>query len=57
MAQQARFGDGWVKLVGDWIDRSVGDLAPLWSDRVLKDAIEWEYRQSVKHLHGWDPAG
>src|SRR3712207_8890978 len=25
---QARRGDGWVKLVGDWIDRGVGDLAP-----------------------------
>jgi imidazolonepropionase-like amidohydrolase len=25
---QARRGDGWVKLVGDWIDRRVGDLAP-----------------------------
>jgi len=22
---------------------------------VLKDAIEWEYRQSVTHLHGWSP--
>jgi NADH dehydrogenase FAD-containing subunit len=22
---------------------------------LLKDAIEWEYRQSVQHLHGWDP--
>jgi NADH:ubiquinone reductase (H+-translocating) len=22
---------------------------------LLKDAIEWEYRQSVKHLRGWDP--
>jgi NADH:ubiquinone reductase (H+-translocating) len=22
---------------------------------VLKDAVEWEYRQSVKHLRGWDP--
>ena len=21
----------------------------------LEDAIEWEYRQSVKHLRGWDP--
>ena len=21
----------------------------------LKDAIEWEYRQSVRHLRGWDP--
>jgi NADH dehydrogenase len=22
---------------------------------MLKDAIEWEYRQSVRHLRGWDP--
>jgi NADH:ubiquinone reductase (H+-translocating) len=22
---------------------------------VLKDAIEWEYRQSVRYLRGWDP--
>jgi NADH:ubiquinone reductase (H+-translocating) len=21
----------------------------------LKDAVEWKYRQSVKHLRGWDP--
>src|SRR5690242_10989811 len=27
VAQEARRGDGWVKLVGDWIDREVGDLA------------------------------
>ena len=33
-------GDGWVKLVGDWIDRDIGDLAPLWSDDVLKAAID-----------------
>ena len=40
VAQQARWGDGWVKLVGDWIDREVGDLAPLWSDDVLEAAID-----------------
>jgi imidazolonepropionase-like amidohydrolase len=40
VAEEARRGDGWIKLVGDWIDRSVGDLAPLWSDDVLKAAIE-----------------
>lgn len=28
VAQEARRGDGWVKLVGDWIDRDLGDLAP-----------------------------
>ncbi len=36
---QARAGDGWVKLVGDWIDREVGDLAPLWPDDVLAAAV------------------
>jgi imidazolonepropionase-like amidohydrolase len=46
VAEQARRGDGWVKLVGDWIDRQVGDLAPLWSDDVLKTAID------VAHGHG-----
>jgi imidazolonepropionase-like amidohydrolase len=30
LAGQAAAGNGWVKLVGDWIDRSVGDLAPAW---------------------------
>lgn len=39
VAEQARAGDGWVKLVGDWIDRATGDLAPLWSDEVLVEAI------------------
>ena len=36
---QAGRGDGWVKLVGDWIDRGVGDLAPEWPRDVLEDAI------------------
>lgn len=40
VVEQARRGDGWIKLVGDWIDREVGDLAPLWSDDVLKAAID-----------------
>jgi imidazolonepropionase-like amidohydrolase len=40
VAEQAADGDGWVKLVGDWIDRSVGDLAPLWPDDVLADAVK-----------------
>jgi imidazolonepropionase-like amidohydrolase len=37
-AEVAR-GDGWIKLVGDWIDREVGDLAPLWPRDVLAQAI------------------
>ncbi len=39
VAEQAAFGDGWVKLVGDWIDRGTGDLSPLWSDAILTEAI------------------
>jgi len=46
VADQARDGDGWVKLVGDWIDRGAGDLAPLWPDDVLAEAVE------VAHDHG-----
>jgi imidazolonepropionase-like amidohydrolase len=46
VAEQAQLGDGWVKLVGDWIDRKIGDLAPLWSDDVLKVAID------TVHAHG-----
>lgn len=37
--RQARHGDGWVKLVGDWIDRSVGDLTPLWPVEAATAAI------------------
>lgn len=38
--QEARRGDGWVKLVGDWIDRDRGDLAPCWPYDALKEAID-----------------
>ena len=37
--RQARSGDGWVKLVGDWIERDAGDLAPLWPEDVAAAAI------------------
>ena len=38
--RQAARGDGWIKLVGDWIDRTAGDLTPLWSPEVAKAAID-----------------
>ena len=38
--RQAARGDGWVKLVGDWIDRGVGDLTPLWPVDTARAAIE-----------------
>lgn len=40
--EEADRGDGWVKLVADWIDRSEGaaaDLRPLWPDDVLAAAV------------------
>ncbi len=37
--RQAARGDGWIKLVGDWIDRAVGDLTPLWPVEVAAAAI------------------
>ncbi|OZF01864.1 hypothetical protein CH302_05650 [Rhodococcus sp. 15-2388-1-1a] len=57
VAQQARFGDGWVKLVGDWIDRSVGDLRPLWNDSILVDAIAAAHAEGARvtaHVFGED---
>jgi imidazolonepropionase-like amidohydrolase len=38
-AAQARAGSGWVKLVGDWIDRSAGDLAPTYDDATVAAAV------------------
>ncbi len=40
VARQASKDGEWVKIVGDWIDRSIGDLAPLWPADVVKAAVE-----------------
>ena len=42
VVEEADRGDGWVKLVADWIDRDLGadaDLRPLWPREVLTEAI------------------
>ncbi|MCG2799744.1 MAG: amidohydrolase family protein [Cellulomonas sp.] len=42
VAQEAARGDGWVKLVADWIDRDLpagGDLTPLWTSRQLAESV------------------
>ncbi|WP_041450940.1 amidohydrolase family protein [Hoyosella subflava] len=55
--RQAQSGDGWVKIVGDWIDREVGDLTPLWSDVVLKEAIAAAHDEGARvtaHVFGSD---
>jgi imidazolonepropionase-like amidohydrolase len=57
VALQAQRGDGWVKLVGDWIDRGIGDLAPLWSDDVLTAAIDVAHANGARvtaHVFGED---
>lgn len=46
--RQARQGDGWVKLVGDWIDRSSGDLAPLWPAEIAAAAIAAAHRLGAR---------
>jgi imidazolonepropionase-like amidohydrolase len=54
---QARAGDGWVKLVGDWIDRGAGDLAPVWPDDVLVAAIDAAHAEGARvtaHVFGTD---
>jgi imidazolonepropionase-like amidohydrolase len=55
VAEQAAAGDGWVKLVGDWIDRGTGDLAPLWPDDVLSASIGAAHRAGARvtaHVFG-----
>ena len=46
--RQARRGDGWVKLVGDWIDRDAGDLAPCWPAEALGPAIAAAHEEGAR---------
>jgi imidazolonepropionase-like amidohydrolase len=46
VAQEARAGDGWIKLVGDWISREKGDLAPSFPADAFSAAI------ATAHEHG-----
>ena len=48
VAAQARAGNGWVKLVGDWIDRGIGDLAPAWDAATLAAAVEVAHAAGVR---------
>jgi imidazolonepropionase-like amidohydrolase len=55
--RQAAAGDGWVKIVGDWIDRDVGDLAPVWPDDTLAAAIARAHELGARvaaHVFGED---
>ncbi|MGI8696058.1 MAG: amidohydrolase family protein [Mycobacteriales bacterium] len=46
--RQAAAGDGWVKLVGDWIDRGLGDLAPEWPADALHEAVRRAHAAGAK---------
>ncbi|MFJ9518841.1 amidohydrolase family protein [Kitasatospora sp. NPDC101801] len=45
---EARRGDGWVKLVGDWIDRERGDLAACWPGDALREAIAAAHQEGAR---------
>ncbi len=55
--QEARRGDGWVKIVGDWIDRDLGDLAPCWPADALRAAMAAAHEEGARvtaHCFGED---
>src|SRR5690606_40716018 len=48
VAEEARRGDGWVKLVGDWIDRDLGDLSACWPRGAVDAAIAVAHRLGAR---------
>ncbi|MBN1171959.1 MAG: amidohydrolase family protein [Micromonosporaceae bacterium] len=46
--RQAAAGTGWIKLVGDWIDRAVGDLAPAWDTAIMAEAVATAHTAGAK---------
>lgn len=58
ISEQSKSSDGWVKLVGDWIDRSAGpssDLEPLWTGDELREGVRAAHGLGVKvgvHIFG-----
>ena len=45
---EARDGDGWVKLVGDWIDRATGDLEPSFPADLAAQAIAVAHEEGAR---------
>ncbi|MFK0169853.1 amidohydrolase family protein [Streptomyces sp. NPDC090306] len=48
VGREARRGDGWVKLVGDWIDRDLGDLSACWPRAEAEAAIAEAHRLGAR---------
>ncbi|MGN6780014.1 MAG: amidohydrolase family protein [Marmoricola sp.] len=48
VAREAGRGDGWVKLVGDWISREEGDLAPSFPADAFAQAIRTAHDRGAK---------
>ncbi|MFF5080910.1 amidohydrolase family protein [Actinoplanes sp. NPDC000266] len=48
VTEQAKAGNGWVKLVGDWIHREAGDLAPSWDEATMTAAVEAAHAAGVR---------
>ncbi|MFB6520977.1 amidohydrolase family protein [Streptomyces sp. NPDC056401] len=48
VGREARRGDGWVKLVGDWIDREAGDLTACWPRAEVEAAIAEAHRLGAR---------
>ncbi|MCF6523340.1 amidohydrolase family protein [Streptomyces sp. JJ36] len=46
--REARRGDGWVKIVGDWIDREEGDLSACWPRWALEEAITAAHEEGAR---------
>ncbi|HEX2893335.1 MAG TPA: amidohydrolase family protein [Marmoricola sp.] len=57
VAREAQGSDGWVKLVGDWISRDEGDLAPSFPADAVAQAIAAAHEHGAKvtaHCFGTD---
>jgi imidazolonepropionase-like amidohydrolase len=57
VGKQAEYGDGWVKLVGDWIEREAGDLTPSWTREALEQAMQAAHERGARvtaHVFGED---
>ena len=55
VSKEAERGDGWVKLVGDWIERDAGDLIPSWTRDSLNEAMKAAHDRGARvtaHVFG-----